>query len=83
MIGIGSCQLLRSLTGRSSVVKGMGYSPFFLNHGREAVLPGQMIAEDGRRLPVDETSAFVDELRNRLQSAFEQVVRNDTEGQLG
>ena len=63
---------------RSSVVWGMGYSPFYLMHGREPVLPGQLMASSDRRLPVD-SDAFVENLKDRLEAAFAAVVRNDTD----
>jgi transposase InsO family protein len=62
---------------RSTVVKGMGYSPFFLMHGREPVLPGQLVAETKMRVP-ERTVDFVEELGKRLKYAFQKVIRNDT-----
>jgi hypothetical protein len=62
---------------RSTVVKGMGYSPFFLMHGREPVLPGQLVAETKMRVP-ERTVDFVEELGKRLKYAFQRVIRNDT-----
>lgn len=60
-------------------MNGMGYPPFFLEHGREAVLPGQLVAESSRRLPV-ETGLFVEKLHERLATAFHAVIRNDVDG---
>ena len=72
-----SIRLFQVSAYRSTVVKGMGSSPFFLMHGREPVLPGQLVAETKMRVP-ERTVDFVEELGKRLKYAFQKVIRNDT-----
>jgi transposase InsO family protein len=54
---------------RSTPVARLGMTPFFLMHGREAVIPGELRAGGGSRspTPIDE---YVTTLQHRLQHAY-------------
>ena len=57
---------------RTTPVAHLGFSPFFLTHGRHAVLPGELIAAPASRAPVDREE-FVADLRRSLTTAFSQA----------
>ena len=54
---------------RATPVGRLGLTPFFLMHGREPVLPGELRAASGSTSPV-ETSQFVSTLQRRLGLAY-------------
>ena len=61
---------------RSTVVKSLGYSPFFMTHGRDPVLPGQLLATD--KAPVSsKVSDFARALQKQLGIAFAHVKEVD------
>ncbi|XP_039278920.1 uncharacterized protein LOC120350320 [Nilaparvata lugens] len=61
---------------RSVAHASTGYSPHYMQHGREMTLPGEfLIKNDLKGLPVEE---HVKQLKHRLQEAFSEAFRNSS-----
>ena len=61
---------------RSTVVKQLGYSPFFLMHGRNPVLPGELIIGTEPKAAAD-VDKFTDDMAEALTKAFTAVQQQD------